>query len=459
MATDMNMFSHIRSYSKQATHIAPLVLFRIVFSVMIVAGIFRFWLNGWIEKLYITPAFHFSYFGFEWVKPIGSYTYLLFAVCAVSAILVAIGLFYRIAAVLMFLSFTYIELMDKATYLNHYYFVSLVSFLLILLPANASFSLDAWRRSVTYSYVPRFTVDVLRVLTAIVYVYAGVAKINTDWLLEAQPLLTWLPAKNDLPIVGSLFNEKWVAYLFSWFACFYDLTIPLWLSIRNTRIAAFVAVVVFHVLTAVLFPIGMFPYIMIVSALLFFPAPFHQKIIDVLASFFNGRKVSEHPALTFSYAKQRGRMLQLVLVMFVLAQLVFPFRHTLYPGELFWTEQGYRFSWRVMLMEKTGYAVFIVRDAATAKTEMVENGRFLTALQEKQMSFQPDMILEFSHYLATVYRSKGWKEPQVFVDNYVSLNGRPSRHFIDSSVNLAAEKESFQHKTWVTPFADEIKGF
>ena len=33
-------------------------------------------------------------------------------------------------------------------------------------------------------------------------------------------------------------------------------------------------------------------------------------------------------------------------------QVIFPLRYIFYPGELFWHEQGYRFSWRVMLMEK-----------------------------------------------------------------------------------------------------------
>ncbi len=68
-------------------------------------------------------------------------------------------------------------------------------------------------------------------------------------------------------------------------------------------------------------------------------------------------------------------------------QLLFPWRYLLYPEELFWTEEGYRFSWRVMLMEKAGYAEFKVVDSKTGKRFYVDNSDFLSPFQEKQMAF------------------------------------------------------------------------
>lgn len=446
-------------YWQQTMSIAPLVVFRIGFGLMLFASMVRFAAKGWIAELYIKPSFFFSYYGFEWVKPLGLYTYALFALCAVSALLVAIGLFYRAASVLLFLSFTYIELMDKTTYLNHYYFVSLLCFLLMLLPANAAFSVDAKRKKKSFTHVPRFPIDVLRALLTILYVYAGLAKINSDWLLQAQPLRTWLPAKNDLPLLGPLFNQVWVAYLFSWAGCLYDLTISFFLSWKKTRYWAFAVVVEFHLLTAILFPIGMFPHIMIVSALIFFPPSFHQKIIARLALFFRFRNPFTAPVSTFAFAKKKELALKGVLLLFIGVQALFPFRYLLYPGELFWTEEGYRFSWRVMLMEKAGYTIFTVREPETGRQVQIDNRTYLTLLQEKQMSFQPDMILAFAQHLAADYRRKGWKAPEVFAESYVTLNGRPSQSFVDPKVNLAAEKESFKTKNWVLPFEDEIQGF
>ena len=132
----------VAKHIKAPTEAAPLAVFRILFGLMMLISIIRFWSYGWIDKLYIQPKLFFSYYGFEWVKPIGDYTYLLFAICGISAFFVALGYRYRISIIVFFLSFTYIELMDKTTYLNHYYFISLLSFLLIFLPANAHFSVD-----------------------------------------------------------------------------------------------------------------------------------------------------------------------------------------------------------------------------------------------------------------------------------------------------------------------------
>ena len=136
-------------------------------------SIIRIWTKGWIESLYLEPSFHFSYLGFEWVKPIDNYTYLIFLVCAISSFFVAIGYKYRYSMILLFLSFTYVELMDKTTYLNHYYLVSLISFLMIFLPANASYSLDSFIRNKSFKLIPKWNVDSLKLMICIVYFYAG----------------------------------------------------------------------------------------------------------------------------------------------------------------------------------------------------------------------------------------------------------------------------------------------
>src|SRR5690606_10991642 len=100
------------------------------------------------------------------------------------------------------------------------------------------------------------------------------------------PLRIWLPAHADFPIIGFLFDKLWVAYFFCWFGAVYDLTIPFLLSNKVTRGFAYFLVVVFHAATAVLFPIGMFPYVMMLATLIFFPGVFHQKIIALISKFF-----------------------------------------------------------------------------------------------------------------------------------------------------------------------------
>lgn len=454
------MIASLRTKLELPREAAPLAVFRIFFGGMMFFSLIRFWYNGWIESLYLEPDFHFSYYGFEWVKPLGSFTYVIFVACALASIGIALGYKYRWSCILFFLSFTYIELMDKTTYLNHYYFISVLSLLMIFLPLQAYYSLDACKHPEKgYQKVPGWTVLSLRLLIGIVYFYAGLAKLNSDWLLEAMPLKIWLPSKFDLPLIGSLLGREWVQYAFSWAGALFDLSVPFLLLFRKTRIPAFVVLVIFHVLTRVLFPIGMFPYIMIVSVLIFFPPGLHHRILQFISRIFGIIKSRFDNGRTLSFGKGPVYTLRnTFLLVFFGVQLLFPWRYLLYPGELFWTEEGYRFSWRVMLMEKSGYAQFKVVDKDSGKWVYVDNAQFLTPFQEKQMSFQPDFILEFAHFLESHYRQLGWGEVSVYVDSRVALNGRLSQPFIDPEADLTQYEDTFEHKTWILPFHDTIKG-
>lgn len=447
----------IKDYFLKSTESASLAVFRIFFGLMMTISIARFWIKGWINELYIKPKFFFSYYGFEWVKPLGQYTYILFFICGLASLFVMIGYKYRTAIITFFISFTYIELMDKTNYLNHYYFISLIGFILIFLPANTYFSVDAKvNPKLRFQKIPKWTVDCIKLMLGIVYFYAGLAKLNSDWLFRASPLNIWLPIRNTLPLVGDFMSQNWFHFTMSWAGALYDLSIPFLLLNKKTRNIAFVLVVVFHVFTRVLFNIGMFPYIMIVSSIIFFDPKVHHKILSFISSIF---KISKERFTNYKTLKTLAfqKISVPILSVFFIIQILLPWRYLLYPGELFWTEEGYRFSWRVMLIEKAGYAEFKVVDKNTGKQFYIDNKKYLTSTQEKQMSFQPDFILEFAHFLGNTYKEKGVKNPQVFVDNHVTLNGRLSSTFIKPSVNLYKEKDSFKHKKWITPFNHSIK--
>lgn len=457
----MPMVTKLKDYLQNSTNASPLIVFRIGFGIMMLYSLIRFWVNGWIKTLYLQPKFHFSYYGFEWVKPIGNYTYLVFILCGIAALLITLGYKYRFAVVLFFLSFTYIELMDKTTYLNHYYFISLVSFLLFFLPANARFSIDAYHKKVTYQNVPNWTIDSIKLMLGIVYFYAGLAKVNSDWLFKAQPLKIWLTSRYDLPLIGeALMHQNWFHYAMSWGGMIYDLCIPFLLLYRKTRWIAFGLVVFFHVFTRILFPIGVFPFVMIFGSLIFFDTTFHDKIIALIKKGLDKittlKGVSIKTIESFQFPKKSIGLY--VVGVFFCFQIALPFRHVFYPGELFWTEEGFRFSWRVMLMEKMGSTTFKVVDTETNKYFYVDNSDFLTPFQEKQMSFQPDFILEYAHYLGEHFASQGHQNIAIFAESFVALNGRMSQPFVDPKRDLLQETESFKHKTWILPFNDDIKG-
>jgi hypothetical protein len=432
--------------------IAPLVTFRLLFGGLMMFGALRFMLSGWVERLYVEPAFFFKFYGFEWVQPLGLWgSYALYSLIALSAAGIMLGWRYRISAAVFFLSFSYAELIDATNYLNHYYLVCLLALMLIVLPAHRRFSLDVRRRpSLRVDTVPAWCIYVLMLQIGIVYFYAGFAKLNADWLLRAMPLAVWLPTKADWPLLGPLFTQTWVAYAFSWSGAFYDLTIPCWLLWKRSRPLAYLGVIVFHLLTKLLFNIGLFPFIMIFNTLIFFPAEVHERWLGKIGYQAAGESAR--------YRFSAGSMswLRPAFVLYFAIQLLLPLRYTLYPGNVLWTEEGYRFAWRVMLVEKVGQAVFTVHDPATGRSAEVNNQDFLTPYQEKQMAIQPDFILQYAHHLAEVYEKRfGIEQPKVTVDCRVALNGRSSRTLIDPAVDLASLEDGLAHKDWVLPFAQK----
>jgi len=407
---------------------------------------------GWIEDHFINSQFQFKYYGFEWVSLLPPFwMYIIYVVMLLASIGVTIGLFYRISSILLFLTFTYTELIDLTYYLNHYYFVSLICLLLIFIPSHKYLSVDTkiWPK-IASTRTLAWHINILKFQIFVVYFFAGIAKINADWLLNALPMKIWLPAHDAVPFLGAIFSQTWAPYLFSWVGMLYDTFIVFFLLFTFTRSLAYVLVIIFHLTVGVLFQIGVFPLVMIGVTLLFFSNEWHQKNIQRIKRWVT---TNNYPAYINSKFATRCRNVhyisQILITLFVFFQLIFPLRYLLYPGNLFWTEEGYRFSWRVMLMEKAGTALFYVKNPETGREGVVDNLEFLNAHQEKQMSFQPDMILQFAHFLGKKYKLEGQEIPEVRVEAWVTLNARPSHLIIHPKINLSKVQDSWKSKSWI----------
>ncbi len=398
--------------------IHSLAVFRILFGLLMTAAMLRFMANGWVDELFLQPKFHFPYPGFEWIQPWpGEWMYWHVAATAACALGVALGFHYRVCIVLFFFGFTYLELIDQTTYLNHYYLVSLIAALMMFMPAHRAWSLDAARMpSLRCDFIPAWPVNLLRFQFAVVYLFAGLAKLNADWLLEAQPLRIWLPACSDIPLIGPLLEQTWVTYAASWFGAAYDLSIPFLLMIPRTRPLAFAAVVVFHILTWLFFPIGMFPWIMIAGATLFFRPDWPTSKTTEL----------ETPSMPLpAWGKS-------LLVVYLICQILIPSRSWWMNGNSAWTGNGFNWAWKVMIVEKRGTTTFIARDGI--KTWHIDPRQYLTPRQVVMMSQDPYLIRDFARRLANDYQNPNI---QIHADAFASLNGRPSQRIIDSTVNLA----------------------
>jgi hypothetical protein len=296
--------------------------------------------------------------------------------------------------------------------------------------------------------IPYLYIFIIQLQLFLVYLFAGIAKINYDWLIQAQPLKLWLPAFSHFYIIGNYLEQEWVAYLFCWFSCIYDVSIGFLLFNKRTVNVAYLFVLIFHLATALFFNIGMFPYVMIVTTLIFFKRETHTIVLEKLKFLFNYKNKEGATRIM-----NVNTYFKLVFGIYFLIQGITPLRYLLYSGDLFWTEQGYRFSWRVMLMEKAGTAFFYVKDSKTSKEVEIDNKKHLTYMQEKQMATQPDMMVDYAKYLKKEYIKLGFTNPQVRAQSFVTLNGRGSKEFIKDSIDLSVESNSFlRSKNWIKKY-------
>ncbi len=250
-----------------------LVFLRVSFGVIMLIEVWRFWDHGWIERYYIRPDFLFKYYGFEWVQPWpGDGMYWHFVLLAVLALMITVGLFYRLASILFFLAFSYVFLLDQARYLNHFYLVILIAFLMTLVPASRTYSLDAllpFGSRHRDRSVPSWSIWLFRLQFEVVYIFAGLVKINPDWL-RLEPLGMWLARRDDLPYIGHLFNEDWVVAIAAYgVIALHIIGAPL-LLYRRTRIWVAAVYFAFHLMNHFMFQIGIFPWLTMAGTMLFF---------------------------------------------------------------------------------------------------------------------------------------------------------------------------------------------
>jgi vitamin K-dependent gamma-carboxylase len=458
--------------------IAWLAAFRIVFGAALCVSMLRFLAYGWVSRLFVEPRFHFKYWGFAWVEPLSAEgMHVLFVALALLALSIAVGFLFRLSAIAFALGLLYVQLIDVSTYLNHYYLAALLAVLLAVSPAQRAWSLDAWLRrriggakagkpqgvaasQITPPEAARVWLYLFRVQVGIVYFFAGVAKAQPDWLFHAQPLRIWLGANTHLPLIGPLFTWSATPLVLSWCGFLFDSTIVGFLLFRRTRPWAYGLVIIFHALTRVLFPIGMFPVIMVLAALVFFDPDWPRALLGRLGRWF-GRP---SPSLLESFPRSAREgapaldgpgvvpLLGLGLALaYCCLQLALPLRHLAYGGNVLWHEQGMRFSWRVMVRAKGGNTSFLVRQSSTGHVWQVSPRAYLTGLQESEMSSQPDLILQLAHHIHDDFVRRGLGPVEVRVDSRVALNGRRSARLVDPMIDLVAVRDGLGRADWVLP--------
>lgn len=447
----------------QPIDIASLVFFRMVFGFLGFAHVLGDWVYYHLIKDAFDPGrFQFKYMPFEWLPtfhdPWMSVLLLGIAACGLA---VALGWHYRWASWLFAFGFLYLFLLEKAYYLNHSYLFCWLSFLMPFLPAHRAWSLDVRRNPRLHrSRIPAWPVVLLCLLMGIVYFYGGLAKLNSDWL-RAVPLKQWMQAKSDYPIVGPVLVQPWVPWFMAYGGLLLDLSAPFFLIFRRTRPWIFLAVISFHLINMIVFQIGIFPWLSVALSALFFSPSFPRRWWSWLqerSAWLRRRAIAweqyvaanSRPARPMWQEQQPWQpAIRLGLLAVVIPHLLLPFRHHLIPGNVGWTEEGHRYSWRMMLRSKRGSGLFIVENPATGERKRVDLRAHLWDSQRRKLFTHPDMIWQFAQYLEAEY-AKEFPQPEVYALIKVRFNDRPVAVYVDPECDLAREKWSFwKPSSWI----------
>ena len=432
----------------QPVNIAPLIVFRIFFGFLLFYHAVSTLLNGTIYQNYIAPAFTFAYVGLEFLQPLpGSGMYLYVAFMALLALLIMLGAWYRIAMCSYAILWTYLYLIQKSGYNNHYYLVLLISWIMVFMPANRLYAFDAKRNpTISSATCPQYCIWIFIFQLAVMYFFAAISKITPDWF-SGKFIAIQFSRLSEHPVLGLLYGQKWFQLFICYAGFLFDLLIVPLLLFKKTRNLAFLLSCLFHLFNSYTFKLGIFPYLSLAFLVFFFEAATIEKI------FFKRKPVIHKQVERFEFSLLKRKLIITCLGIYALFQLLLPLHPWIFSGNVFWTEEGYRLSWKMMLRTKSGRIHFKVFDPESKQTWKEDPGKKFALAHLRTLATSPDIILQYAHRLKKEYTSKGYPKVQVFAIGEVSLNRNTARPLVDSTVDLATIKwQPFRHSDWITAY-------
>jgi vitamin K-dependent gamma-carboxylase len=427
---------------------APLIIFRIFFGFLIAAESFGSIVTGWVRNVFVEPELHFQHIGFEWLEPLGGNgMYYYYALMGIFGLLVMLGYKYRWSLLAFTLMWTGVYLMQKEAYNNHYYLLILVCLIMLFLPAHRYFSIDAKQNPEIKSLsMPVWCSWVMIAQMAIVYFFATVAKFYPDWL-DGTFTKNLFINRTHFPIVGELFSKHWFHVFIAYMGIAFDgLVIPLLLW-KRTRNLALIASLIFHLFNSIVLQIGIFPYFALSFAVFFYEPETIRKI------FLRNKPIYIPEGNSY----ENRTFLRYFFIPFFVIQIILPIRHHFIKGDVFWSEEGHKMSWRMMLRSRTGITSFMVVDKNTGERSYYKTYKKLKNKQIRLVGSQPDAIWQMAQYIKQEYADQG-KDVAVYVESKVSINRHPYKKFIDETVDLASvEWDFFKHSDWIILYDDYRK--
>ncbi|TYP76135.1 HTTM domain-containing protein [Aquimarina intermedia] len=427
---------------------SSLIVFRVIFGFLIMLEAVGAIFTGWIQRTLIAPKFTFNFIGLDFLQPLpGDGMYYYYAVLGVFGFLVMIGYKYRWSMAGYTILWAGVYFMQKTSYNNHYYLLLLLCLMMLALPAADYFSVDSRQHPEKQKiYMPRWCVLIIIAQLWIVYTYASVAKLYPDWLDGTVPK-NLMAARAYYPIIGEWLQASWVRYCIAYTGILFDLLVIPLLLWRRTRFAIFIISIFFHMFNSIVFQIGIFPYLSLGFTVFFFSKERIHRLFMKRKPFYTANEIK---------IPRYSKALIAVLSVWLVIQITLPVRHWFIPGDVLWTEEGHRLSWRMMLRGRSGLTHFYVVDKndPEGKRERVDKNLFLSKKQLRTVASKPDAMWQFAQRVKAAYATQD-RDVAVYVDSEISINGKPRKKFIDPEVDLASVPWNyFTTNPWIIKYEE-----
>jgi hypothetical protein len=437
-------FAQRTTFLFQPVALDPLIAFRVAFGAAMALWALFMLFSGNVYDFFIQPNYYFSYPGLSWIKPLSAPgMYGVFILLFAMAVMIGAGWFFRASTLIFTLAFAYVSLIDQANYLSYYYYVLLLSIMLSISPAHRLFSIDLIRKpSLRVDFIPRWSILAFQLQVALVFIFAGMAKLNADWLFEGRPMNIWLENLSlnmgiDFP---NWMLTGWLPIAISWFLILFDFIIPHFLLDKSTSIGAFRMVILIQLSALILFPAGFFPILTILSCTVFLPAEKIHRLISgisyLLYDLFSFKGEVFQPGGSYMLQYRKKRLFPSILLIFLGAQILIPVTLFLYWGNGRWTDAAFHFSWDIRLHEKEAQVQIWRTNPKNGQEEEVNINNYLAPHQQRRMAESPDMIRQFIHHLRYDGIDTYARDfEQVRALATISLNGGVPQPLLDNTSN------------------------